>query len=627
MASSEADYKLIDQKIGLVSGIVLMMGTVIGISVFILPGTLIAQAGPSIVLALAITALPMVFSVLSLLQLGGALPVAGGVYVYGSRLVGPFWGFLSIWLVIPAIWSTLMFTSIGFAEFTSVLLGIDIPREILMAMVLGAFLGLNLKGITFVARAQLLMVGFILLAIAAFVLPGIGQVEAANYTPLFPQGTAPFLIAVVSLYIPFQGFAMIVELGEELEDPIRNIPRVLLFGMGLAVVLSLALVTVFVGLDDWQTLAALGEGGIASAAGEYLPAVVGLAIAIAAILGAFTTLNAVITSYSRTLMRASRDGIISPKLAEISDSTQVPHWAILVLALPPIAFVPFSPSVVVLTVFLALIILFSNFIGAIALWNLPKRYPERYEHSIYKLPMWLLKTSAIGSAVFAVLFWLAVLRGAPMIAVVLLAFGAVGYVYYRFRVRQLSAKGVDLTARLKQLHAHEAETAAGGLDAESDDIASLEGPSADGTVVAASGGPNGEASANGNGAVRGRRRFVEHTFGAVTVMTAVGSAGKGAAGNGASGNGASGKAVSRDAVSRDAVSRDAAAGNETDVPVPDDELVIDLTDVPGLGPARIEALLDRFDSPIDIRDADPDDLAAVPGIGPALSRRILDHLR
>jgi basic amino acid/polyamine antiporter, APA family len=470
----DTEYKLIDKKIGLLGGTVLMMGTVIGISVFLLPGELIGQAGPAIALALAITALPMVFSVLALLQLGGAIPVAGGVYVYGSRLVGPFWGFLSIWLVIPAIWSTLLFTSIGFAEFTRFFF--DVPAGILMALVLLAFLGLNLLGITLVARVQLLMVGFILLAIAAFVLPGLGQVDTANYTPLFPQGVAPVLLAVVALYIPFQGFAMIVELGEELEDPIRNIPRVLLFGMGLAVLVSLSLVAVFVGLDDWQSLAALGPGGIARAAGEYLPPIVGGIVAIAAVLGAFTTLNAVITSYSRTLMRASRDGIISPRLAEISERTSVPHWAIIVLALPPVLIVPISPGIVTLTVFLALIILFGNFITAIALWNLPKRYPARYEHSIYKLPMWLLRTAALGSAVFAVLFWLAVLSAAPQIAIALVVLGFVGFGYYRHRLRTLRDRGVDLTIRLRKLHAHEAATAAGGLDAADVDPARLAGP-------------------------------------------------------------------------------------------------------------------------------------------------------
>lgn len=63
-------------------------------------------------------------------------------------------------------------------------------------------------------------------------------------------------------------------------------------------------------------------------------------------LGAFTTLNAIVTSYSRTLMRASRDGVISPRFAELRPRTQVPHWSIVVLSLPPLLLAAVSPSVV-----------------------------------------------------------------------------------------------------------------------------------------------------------------------------------------------------------------------------------------------------------------------------------------
>jgi basic amino acid/polyamine antiporter, APA family len=458
-APEATGFKVIDRQIGLLGGTVLLMGTVIGISVFLLPGSLIGQAGPSIVLALAITAVPMVFSVLSLLQLGGAMPVAGGLYVYGSRLVGPFWGFLSIWLVIPAIWSTLLFTSMGFAEFTRYF--VDLPAGLLAGGVLALFVALSLLGVRFVTWIQLAMVVAILLAILTFVVPGSMRVASSNYTPLLPQGIAPFLLAVVSLYIPFQGFAMIVELGEELKDPVRNIPRVLIFGMGLAVLLSLALVAVFVGLASAPELAELGAGGVARAAAEFLPAWVGAAMAGAAVLGAFTTLNAVITSYSRTLMRASRDEVVTVRLARIATRTKVPHLSILVLSLPPLLILPFSPDVVTLTVFLALIILFGNVVGSVALWNLPKRYPERYRGSLYRLPMPVLRVAAVGSAAFAVLFWLAVLSAAPALVLALLGLVALGAVYYRWRRRYQAQRGVDLSARLRQLHAHEHAAAVG----------------------------------------------------------------------------------------------------------------------------------------------------------------------
>jgi basic amino acid/polyamine antiporter, APA family len=604
VSTNTTEYKLIDRKIGLLGGSVLLMGSVIGISVFFLPGELIGDAGPSILLALVITAVPMLFSVLSLIQLGGAIPVAGGLYVYGSRLVSPAWGFISIWLLLPAIWATLTFTALGFAEFARFF--VDVPASLLAVVVLLVFIGLNLRGVTLVAWVQLIMVGAIIASILAFVLPGLGQVEAANYTPLFPQGVPPALIAVVSLYIPFQGFSMIVELGEELQDPIRNIPRVLMLGMGIAVLLSIGLVAVFVGLDRWDALG--GEGGIAQAASDHLPGWVAAAVAMGAVLGAFTTLNAIITSYSRTLMRASRDGVISPRLAELSRRFQVPYWSVLALSVPPVVFVVFRPSVVLLTVFLALVILFGNFVGSIALWNLPKRYPAAYEHSIYKLPLWLVKTSAIGSALFAVLFWLAIVSAAPPIVVGLLVIILAGAVYYRFRVRQLAGRGIDLTARLKNLHDHEAvrsgtvagpagatEAAETSTPVETNGVMEAEVPAG----AATSSGARTDELAAPRAEPEDRVRVPAARPPRVRVATpppsrrAVASSASTASGAGA-----------------------ASTNGHRQLPV-----------IKGLGPARREAILAHFGSLDAVASADIGDLRQVEGVGLRLAERLHEALR
>lgn len=435
MSGSDLSVQVPERQIGLLGGIVLMVGTVIGISVFLLPGVLIGDAGPSIVLALVLTAIPMVFSILMLLQLGGAMPVAGGVYVYASKLVGRVWGTVIVWMVIPAIWAVMLFTAFGFAEFVRVL--VDVPSWPLMLGVLLVFMALNLKGIAIVATLQLVMVAAIILGFLVFIIPGSFQVEAANYTPMFPEGTGPFILAVVALFIPFQGYSMIVELGEDLKDPIRNIPRVLIYGMALAVVLSLALVVVFVGLDRYDILGELGDGGLAEAGSEYIAGWVGWAVVIAAILGAFTTLNAVITSYSRTLMQAARDKVISPRLAIVHPITKVPQRAVLFLSIPPMLLIPLNPGPRVLPVFLALTILFGGFISAIALWNLPKRFPEAYANSIYRLPMPVVKIAAIGSAASSLLFWLAVAPQALPIVLAIVVLGGAGAAYHYLRVHKL----------------------------------------------------------------------------------------------------------------------------------------------------------------------------------------------
>lgn len=590
MPELQATYKVIERQVGLLGGTVLMVGTVIGISVFLLPGELIGEAGPSIILALGITAVPMVFSVLMLLQLGGAMPVAGGIYVYASRLIGPAWGFLIIWLVIPGIWSTLLFTSIGFAEFTRFF--VDVPAPVLMAGVLIVFLFLNLRGITLVAWVQFAMVTAILVGFLVFVLPGAFQVDTSNYTPLFPEGTGPFLLAIVSLFIPFQGYSMIVELGEELKDPIRNIPRVLVLGMSLAVVLSLALVAVFAGLDRWDVLGGFEDGGIATASAEYIAPWVGATVAFAAVLGALTTLNAVITSYSRTIMRASRDEVLSLRLADIHPRHKVPHWSIVALSLPPILLVPVAPSAVVLSVFLALIILFAGFISAIALWNLPKRFPEAYEHSLYKLPLPILRLAAIGTAVSSVVFWLLVVAEALPIVGAIVLIAVVGYGYYRYRVAAYARAGIDLRERLTLLHDHESASAG---------VPSGNGQAAGADAAVAPDGPSGRS----RGVVTAPPRKI-------AVGTPPPSQRRG-------GDGAALRADERRTV---ATGRQQVAA-DTD----GEEIAAALGGVRGLGPAKARALAEHFGSLEAIRAAEPAELTEVPGIGRATAASISEQLQ
>lgn len=52
-----------------------------------------------------------------------------------------------------------------------------------------------------------------------------------------------------------------------------------------------------------------------------------------------------------------------------------------------------------------------------------------------------------------------------------------------------------------------------------------------------------------------------------------------------------------------------------------------LSEIPGLGPARVKAILTHFGSVAALRGADPDAISAVPGIGPALAATIHESLR
>ncbi|OIB58759.1 APC family permease [Natrialba sp. SSL1] len=478
---SEGEFKLISEQIGPLAAIALLIGTALGMSIFIVPTQMAAVAGPSIAIAIVLSVVPMVLGVLLLLQLGGAIPVAGGIYVYGSRLVGPYWGFLSIVVPVLAVWAYLLFAALGFAQYLPVITGAlpvgDVPTLPAVWLLLAAFLVLNYVGIQFAARVQIGLVAVLITGMLVFIAGGAMAFDPGNLTPVFPTGSgepladsyAPFFLVIVLLYIPFQGFAMIIEIGEELREPVKNIPRVLAVGMSLVALLSVGVVVALVGAASWESAIdpATGEavdGGIAAVGTAFLPGWAVLVIGIAALFAAATTVNTLFTSYSRTVMRAARDDVVPSFFAAVHERFETPYRAVVLLGIPPLLAAPFMgwfDSIIAVDVLDWLVVvtvtgIFISFmVGGVALWKLPQEFPKRYEYSIYTLPMPVLKVVAVGNVVVSFVFMLLVAASAPSalaFVFVWIVLTSAGYVY---RIRSSARRDVDLRARMSLLHKHE----------------------------------------------------------------------------------------------------------------------------------------------------------------------------
>ncbi len=454
----------VDQEIGPVGGTLLLVGNVIAMTAFLLPAHLIAEdgAGPEIAVAMFLVSLPVTFGILITLQLGGAMPAAGGSYVYGSRLVHPFFGFLLPWMVIPAIWLGQLYLAYGFAEFVRFFPILDwVPLWALMYAVLVPFVVLNIFGIRIVTQVQMVLVAIIVAGMVLFIVPGAGAVETGNYSGMFASGFGPFFVALVSLTIAAHGFTLATDLGEELTNPARNIPRVLAASAVVSLGLMTALVIVAVGVvpTDFYVTDGGGpvEAGVAVAAFEFLPRWGAYIVAISAVVGAFTSVNTLYTAYSRQLMRAARDEAIPAYFAKLHPKYGTPYRAILLLAIPALVLVPpvSQTTPVIMASVLAMATLIGTLIGSVALWNLPKRFEERYRHAFYRLPMPVLRAVAIGGALVSVVFLLGVSIDLGPIVVAILLWIALAYPAYRYRVRSLAKQGVDLHARMAGLHANE----------------------------------------------------------------------------------------------------------------------------------------------------------------------------
>lgn len=95
----------------------IVVGFVIGASIFILVGPLAGNVGPGLPLAYLIACVPAIFACLYNIQLAGALPTTGANYVAGTRFISPFAGFVTTWMVLVGACFGVPLLAVGFASY------------------------------------------------------------------------------------------------------------------------------------------------------------------------------------------------------------------------------------------------------------------------------------------------------------------------------------------------------------------------------------------------------------------------------------------------------------------------------------------------------------------------------
>ncbi len=111
------------QGLGLFSATAIVMGSMIGSGIFIVPAEMSRVVGSPALLIAAwmVTALMTVIGALSYGELAAMMPKAGGQYVYLRESLGPLWGFLYGWTLFVVIQTgTIAAVGVAFGKFLGV---------------------------------------------------------------------------------------------------------------------------------------------------------------------------------------------------------------------------------------------------------------------------------------------------------------------------------------------------------------------------------------------------------------------------------------------------------------------------------------------------------------------------
>jgi APA family basic amino acid/polyamine antiporter len=317
-----------ERRIGMWGAVATLVGYVIGASIFVLPAQLLPTLGAGVILAYVVAAVPAVFTCLAGAVIGNTFPVSGASFVAVRDTLGRQAAVVVGWLLI---WAAAIGTALvahGLADYAAfVWPGIDTRVAALGAV--AAFMLVNLTPASVTVGVQGAMVLGFAVVIAAFAAAGLGRGEWASLAAMERADTGELLGGAVAAYFSYAGLQVLIDIGGEVRDPGRTIPRALALSFAIVLLLYVGFITALVLLAGAQGTDLLAPALIGRVAEQAFGGWAGQAIVWSALLAAATSINGILFTQARDLQALAADGCLPRGLAATTNG--VPRPAVLAL--------------------------------------------------------------------------------------------------------------------------------------------------------------------------------------------------------------------------------------------------------------------------------------------------------
>jgi APA family basic amino acid/polyamine antiporter len=321
----------LSRSIGLPQATAMVVGTIIGASIFVQPSEVsraVPTFGGMLLVWVAAGALTW-FGASICAELSSAFPQTGGVYVFlremFSPAVGFLWGWAMFWSMHSGIIAAIAMVVARYAAGV-----VPVGDGGIRAIAVGAIVGLSAINYLGVRPGSAVQTGLTLtkvVAIAALLamLFGLG----ASHVPAAGGDVQMrgFLRALIAGLFAFGGWHMVTYAAEETRDPRRTIPRALMIGVAVVVAIYLALNAAYLlvlPLDRVLASNRIAADAASAVAGPKAAAAISTLVVISA-LGAMT---GIILAGPRVYYAMAHDGLLFGWMGAIHPRFQSPHVAI-----------------------------------------------------------------------------------------------------------------------------------------------------------------------------------------------------------------------------------------------------------------------------------------------------------
>ena len=325
------------------------IAAMIGGAIFVLVGPAMNEAGPALMVVFAINGVIAFFTALIYAELGSVLPEAGGGYQWIREGLPRPNAFISGWMAWFAHMIAGSLYAVGFGSFLGHFLtiiglvqfpGID---KLIAVLAIVLFTYINVKGISETGKignavtfSQLAIIGVLIIAglVATFF---VEHDWAVNFEDFLPKGAMGLVLAMALTFIAFEGYEIIVQTGEEVKNPKKNIPRAIFLSLAVVVCIYVLFTFSFIGgLDSeklgteaWKFIGGGKELGIAKAA-DYIIPFGTILVLVGGFVSTLSALNATTFSSSRVAFAMGRQFNLPKTFSSIHTKYRTPYFATII---------------------------------------------------------------------------------------------------------------------------------------------------------------------------------------------------------------------------------------------------------------------------------------------------------
>jgi APA family basic amino acid/polyamine antiporter len=390
MSASGSHSKLL-RVLGLIFGVAVVVGGMVGQGILRTPG-IVASAvhSPEAILLLWIVGGGLVaISAFAYVELGTAIPRAGGPYDFLRHAFGPLAGFIAGWGQWFVLVTQEAFLAIVVAEFLH-RVGVwpSVGTSLLAVGILAVFwlvnwTGTRISGGSQIAFSAIKGAALIALVVLLFAQPAARQPAV---TPAEGIGLAGIVVAMRAIINTYDGWQEFVLFGEEVERPERTLPRAMATG-----ILSVAVLYLLVNMALLHVLRPADMANSTLPAADAVKLALGptgdLALTLFGVVSVAAITNLTVMKSARITFALARAGHLPAKLSEVA-STGTPRSALTVSSVLAAAFAATGTYATVVAVNVAMTVALVVVVNmaAVRLRSREPNLPRPFRIPIYPLP-------------------------------------------------------------------------------------------------------------------------------------------------------------------------------------------------------------------------------------------------